>query len=136
MGWAHEGAVTSSAVIVATMTRVGGLGVELGSATASCVVAVPGPTAAVPGPGSEVPEPGATTAVPGSLVEVLEPPAGFLQSDPAASGTGGTKIESNSGDGLMDGLRRRWRETPIGIAYRVEPIRARASASSLSALGT
>ena len=77
------------------------------SATASCVAAVPGPTAAVPGPGSEVPGPGATTAVPGPVVEVPVPPAGFLQSDPAASGTGGTKIESDSGDGLMDGLRRR-----------------------------
>ena len=32
MGWAHEGAVTSSAVNVATMTRVGGLGVALESA--------------------------------------------------------------------------------------------------------
>ena len=91
------------------------------SATACCVVevpvpiaAVPGPcsegpvpTAAVPGPGSEVPGPGATTAVPGPVVEVPVPPAGFLQSDPAAFGAGGTKIESDSGDGLMDGLRRR-----------------------------
>ena len=98
MGWAHDGAVTSSTVSTATVTRVGGLGGgELESATASCVAAVPGPTAAVPGPGSEVPEPGATTAVPGPLVEVPEPPAGFLQSDPAASGAGGTKIESDSG---------------------------------------
>ena len=137
MGWAHEGAVTSSSVNVATMTRVGGLGgIELESATASCVVAVPGPTAAVPGPGSEVPGPGATTAVPGPVVEVPVPPAGFLQSDPAVSGAGGTKMESDSGDGLMDGLRRRWRETPVGMACRVEPIRARASAWSLSALGT
>ena len=137
MGWAHDGAVTSSTVSTATVTRVGGLGgEELESTTASCVVAVPGPTAAAPGPGSEVPEPGATTAVPGPLVEVPEPPAGFLQSDPAASGTGGTKIESDSGDSLMDGLRRRWRETPFGIACRVEPIRARASAWSLSARGT
>ena len=111
-------------------------GVELESATASCIAAVPGPTAAVPGPGSEVPGPGATTAVPGPVVEVPVPPAGFLQSDPAASGAGGTKIESDSGDGLMDGLRRRWRETPVGMACRVEPIRARASAWSLSALGT
>ena len=53
-------------------------GEELESDTASCVAAVPGPTAAVPGPGSKVPEPGATTAVPGLLVEVLELPAGFL----------------------------------------------------------
>ena len=45
-------------------------------------------------------------------------------------------LESDSGDGLMDGLRRRWRETPVGIACRVEPIRARASAWSLSDLGT
>ena len=79
MGWAHDGAVTSSIANTATATRVGGLGgEELESATTCCVVAVPGPTAAVPGPGSEVPEPGATTAVPGLLVEVLEPPAGFL----------------------------------------------------------
>ena len=68
MGWAHDGAVTSSIVNTATATRVGWLGgEELESATASCVAAVPGPTAAVPGPGSEVPEPGATTAVPGRL---------------------------------------------------------------------
>ena len=85
MGWAHEGAVTSSSVNVATMTRVGGLGVALESATASCVVAVPrataavpGPTAAIPEPGSEVPGPGATTAVPGPVVGVPVPPAGFL----------------------------------------------------------
>ena len=130
MGWAHEGAVTSSAVNVATMTRVGGSGgVELESATASCVVAVPGP-------GSEVPGPGATMSVPGAVVEVPVPPAGFLEPDPAVSGAGGTKMESESGDGLMDGLRRRWRETPVGMACRVEPIRARASAWSLSALGT
>ena len=108
MGWAHDGAMTSSSVSVATMTRVGGSGgVELESTTASCVAAVPGPTAAVPGPGSEVPGPGATTVVPGPVVEVPMPPAGFLQSDPAASGAGGTKTESDSGDGLMDGLRRR-----------------------------
>ena len=75
MGWAHEGAVTSSAVNVATMTRVGGLGE---SATTYCVVAVPGPTAAVPEPGSEVPGPGAITAVPGPVVEVPVPPAGSL----------------------------------------------------------
>ena len=68
MGWAHDGAVTSSIANTATATSVGGLGgEELESATACCVVAVPGPTAAVPGPGSEVPEPGATTAVPGLL---------------------------------------------------------------------
>ena len=79
MGWAHDGAMTSSSVSAATMTRVGGSGgMELESATASCVAAVPGPTAAVPGPGSEVPEPGAITAVPGPLVKVPEPPAGFL----------------------------------------------------------
>ena len=137
MGWAHDGAVTSSVVSTATVTRVGGLGgEELESATACCVVAVPGPIAVVLGPGSEVPEPGATTAVPGPLVEVPEPPAGFPKSDPTASRAGGTKMESDSGDGLTDGLRRRWRETPVGIACRVEPIRARASACSLSARGT
>ena len=134
MGWAHEGAVTSSAVIVATMTRVGGLsGAELESAIASCVVAVPGLTAAVPGPGSEVPGPDTTVAVPEPPAEVPEPPVAVPKSDPTASESGGTKIESDSGDGLIDGLRRRWRETPVGIACWVEPIRARASAWSLLA---
>ena len=137
MGWAHDGAVTSSIVSTATVTWVCGLGgVELESATACCVAVVPGLTAAVPGPGSQVPEPGATTAVPGPLVKVPEPPAGFPQSDPTASGAGGAKMESDSGDGLTDGLRRRCRETPVGIACQVEPIRARASADSLSARGT
>ena len=69
MGWAHDGAVTSSSVRTTTMTRVGGSGgVELESATASCV-------AAVPGLGSDVPGPGATTAVGGAIVEVPVPPA-------------------------------------------------------------
>ena len=50
MGWAHDGAVTSSAVKTATVTRAGGLGgEELESAIACCVDEVPGPTAAVPG---------------------------------------------------------------------------------------
>ena len=130
MGWAHDGAVTSSSVNVATMTRVGGFGgVELELATASCVVAVPGPTAAVP-------EPGATTAAPGPPVEVPEPPAWFPKSDPTSPGSGGTKMELDSVDGLTDGLRRRWRETPVDMACWVEPIRDRASAWSLSALGT
>ena len=136
MGWAHDVAVTSSTVSTATVTRVGGLGVALESTTASCVVAIAGPTAAVAGPGSEVPGPGATTSVPAAVVEVPVPPVGFLEPDPAVSGAVGTKLESDSGDGLMDGLRRRWRETPVGMACRVEPIRARASAWSLSALGT
>ena len=82
MGWAHDGAVTSSIANTPTATRVGGLGgEELESATACCVVALPGPTAAVPGPGSGVPEPGATTAVPGPPVEVPEPASGFPMSD-------------------------------------------------------
>ena len=137
MGWAHDGAVTSSIANTTTATRVGGLGgEELESATACCVVAVPGPTAAVPGPGSEVPEPGATTTVLGPPFEVPEPPAGFPKSDPTASGLCGMKMESDSGDGLTNSLRRHWRKTPVGIACRVEPIRARASACSLSAPGT
>ena len=133
MGWAHDGAVTSSIIKTTTATRAGGLGGgELESATACCVDAVPGPAAVVPRTTVVVPELGSTTAVPEPLVEVPEPHAGFLQSDPAASGSGDTKMESDSGDGL----RRHWRETPVGIACRVEPIRARASACSLSAHGT
>ena len=137
MGWAHDGAVTSSIANTATATRVGGLGgEELESATACCVDAVPGPAAVVPGPSSEVPGPGAAIAVPEPPVEVPEPPAWRPKPALTASGSGGTKMESDSKDGLTDGLRRRWRETPVGIACRVEPIRARASACSLSARGT
>src|SRR3954462_12684144 len=62
MGWAHDGAVTSSIANAATATRVGGLGCEmLESAAACCAGAVPGPTTAVHEPGSEVPGLGAST---------------------------------------------------------------------------
>ena len=126
MGWAHDGAVTSYIANAATTTRVGGLGVEmLESAAACCVGAVPGPTTAVPEPGVAVPGSGVTmevpeppTDAPGPTIEVPGSPAWFFEPDPAASGSGGTKMESDSGDGL----RRRCRETPVGIACRVEPI--------------
>ena len=135
MGWAHDGVVTSSIVKTATATRVGGLGCEeLESAAACCVVAVPGPATTVPEPGVAVPEP--VAEVPGLAAGVSGSPARIFEPDPAASGSGGTKMESDSGDGLMDGLRRRCRATPVGIACRVEPIQARASAGSLSARGT
>ena len=70
------------------------------SDTASCVVEVPGPTATVPGPG-------AAAAVPEPPAEVPVPTAEVSQPDPAASGSAGTKMESDSGEGLTDGLRRR-----------------------------
>ena len=139
MGWAHDGAVTSSIVRTATVTRAGGLGgeeLESESAIACCVDVVPGPAAVAPGPSSEFPGPGATMAVPGPPVGVPAPPAWFPKSDPTALGSGGTKMESDSGDGLIDGLRSRWRETPAGMACRVDPTRARASACMLSARGT
>src|SRR3954464_12374977 len=104
MGWAHDGAVTSSIANAATATRLGGLGCEmLEPAAACCAGAVPGPTTAVPEPGTEVPAP---------PIEVPGPPAWLCKPEPAASGLGGTKMESDSGDGL----RRRCRETPVGIA--------------------
>ena len=101
MGWSHEGVAISSIATIATWTRVAGLGGgRLGSAAACWVDEVPGPssevprlTVAVPGPGSEVPGPASTVC--------------FLESGPASSGGAGTKIESDSGDGLIDGLRRR-----------------------------
>ena len=115
MGWAHEGAAISSIATIATWTRVAGLGGGgLGSAAACWVDevlettgAVPGPssgvfrlTVAVLGPGSEVPGPALTTVF-------VEPSAGALESDPTSSGGAGTKMESDSGEGLIDGLRRR-----------------------------
>ena len=115
----------------------------LESAAACCVGVVFGPTTAVPEPGEAVPGSGVTMEVPEPpadtpwpTIKVPGPPAWFFEPDPAVSGSGGTKMESDSGDGLIDGLRRRCKETPVGIACRVEPIRARASAGSLSARGT
>ena len=68
MGWAHDGAVTSSIVRTATVTRAGGLGgEELELATACCIDAVPGPAVVAPGLSSEDPGQGATMAVPGRL---------------------------------------------------------------------
>ena len=115
----------------------------LESAAACCVGAVSEPTTTVPEPGVAVPGLGVTTEVPeppidvpGPTIEVPGSPAWFFEPDPAAPRSGGTKMESDSGDGLIDGLRRRCRETPVGIACRVEPIRSRVSAGSLSARGT
>ena len=132
MGWAHDGAVTSSIAKTATATREGGLGCEeLESASVCCVAAAPGP-----GLTMAVLEPGSTMAVPEPAAEVPGPPAWSPKWDPTASGSGGTKMELDSGDGLTGGLRRRWRATPVGIACRVEPIHARPSSCSLSARGT
>ena len=110
MGCAHEGAAISSTATTATWTRVAGLGGGgLGSAAACWVDEVPGPTGAVlglssgvfrltvavPGPGSEVP--GLV-----STVAFLRSPAGALESDPTISGGAGTKMEFDSGEGLID----------------------------------
>ena len=108
MGWAHEGAATSSIATIATWTRVAGLGGGGLESVAACWIdEVPGPTGAVPGPTGVVPRPGG--AVPGlaSTVIFLGPSAGALESDPTTSGGAGTKMESDSGEGLIDGLRRR-----------------------------
>ena len=115
MGWAHEGAAISLIATIATWTRVAGLGgSRLGSAAACWVDEVPGATGAVPGPSSEVFR--LTVAVPGPAltavflepsVRILVPSAGALESDPTSSGGAGTKMESDSGEGLIDGLRRR-----------------------------
>jgi hypothetical protein len=45
-------------------------------------------------------------------------------------------MESDSGEGLMDGLRMISKDTPAGISYLVEPILDSRSASVLFALGT
>ena len=115
MGWAHEGAATSSTTITATWTRVVGLeGSGLESTTACWVHEVPRPTGAALGPSSGVFESAASVPGPGSTVPALEssakipvPTTGALESDPTSSGGAGTKMESDSGEGLTDGLRRR-----------------------------
>ena len=91
---------------------LGGGGLE---STAACWAdEVPRPIGAILGPSSGIF--GSVTAVPGlsSTVAALESPAkvpvptaGALESDPPSSGGAGTKMESDSGEGLTDGLRRR-----------------------------
>ena len=101
MGWAHEGAAISATVKIAVCTRAVGLGGGgLESAAACYVDEVPGSTAAVPGSG-------ATATAPEPPAEVPVPAVGALKSNPTASGGAGTKMESDSGEGLIDGLKRR-----------------------------
>ena len=114
MGCAHEGAAISSTARTATWTRSAGLGGGgLESAAACWNDEVPGPTGAVPGPSSGVF--GLFTTVPGPGSEVPGPAltTAFLESDPASSGGAGTKMESDFVDGLIDGLTRCWRATPL-----------------------
>ena len=115
MGWAHEGAAISSTARTVTWTRAVGLGGGgLESTTACWVNEVPRPTGAVPRPSSGILESAAAVPGLGSTVAALESSAkvpvlsaGALESDPPSSGGAGTKMESNSGEGLTDGLRRR-----------------------------
>ena len=89
------------------MAGLGGGGLE--SAAICWIDGVSGPTGAAPGPGSEVPGPTGTIPGPGS--EVPEPVStvvflrlsvGALESDPTISGGAGTKMEFDSGEGLID----------------------------------
>ena len=122
MGLAHEGAAISSTARTATWTRearLGGGGLE--SATACWINQVPGLTgaalgpssgvcglaAAVPGPGSAVPGPASTMAALEPSAKIPVPSVGALESDLTSSRGAGTKMESDSGEGLTDSLRRR-----------------------------
>ena len=115
MGWAHEGAAISSIATIATWKRVAGMGGGgLGSTAACWVDKVPGTssevfrlTVAVPEPGSEVPGPALTAIFLEPSVRILVPSAGALESGLTSSGGAHTKMESDSGEGLIDGLRRR-----------------------------
>ena len=115
MGWAHEGAAISSTTRTATWARAAGLGGGGLESTAACWAdEVPRPTGAVLGPSSgilkfvtAVPGLGSTMAALESPAKVPVPTAGALESDPPSSGGAGTKMESDSGEGLTDGLRRR-----------------------------
>ena len=108
MGWAHEGAAISSTARTATWTRAagpGGGGLE--SATSYWINEVPGPTSAALGLSSGVFRPASTVAALEPSAKILVLSAGALESDPTSSGGAGTKMESDSGEGLTDGLRRR-----------------------------
>lgn len=126
MGCAQDGASTT--VQTATSTRVAELGVGgLELATPGSPNEVPGLTVAAPrppagasrlgasatapGPPSEVPR--TTAKVPGPAAEVPWPAAKVPEPDPTAPGSADTKMESDSGEGLIDVLRKHSRETPL-----------------------
>nr|XP_020166361.1 translation initiation factor IF-2-like [Aegilops tauschii subsp. strangulata] len=135
MGCAHDGASTTVSTATGTRAvGLGGSGLEMDAAC--CIVEVLGPTVAAPGPSSEVPGLGATVAVPeppgevpgpaaaaprpgsevpgpGATVAVREPPvevsgpaAATPELDPTVLVAAGMKMDSDSGEGLIDGLRR------------------------------
>ena len=115
MGWAHEGAAISSTIRTVTWTREAGLGGGgLESTTACLADEVPRPTGSVLGLSSgifksvtTVPGPGSTVAALESPAKVPVPTAGTPESGSPSLGGAGTKMESDSGEGLTDGLRRR-----------------------------
>ena len=82
MGWAQDGAVTSSIVRTATVIGADGLGSEELESESAIAYRVD----VVPGSSSEFSGPGATMAVPGPPVGVPVPPAWFPKSDPTALG--------------------------------------------------
>ena len=67
---------------------------------------VAGSTVAVPGLGCEVSRPGATVKVPAPTAKVRKPAAAALELDSSSSGGAATKMDSDSREGLIDGLRR------------------------------
>ena len=135
MGCAQDGASTT--VMIATDTRVAELGgAELEPAAPYCVVEVPGPAAAVLGLDAGAPGLVVGAAVPDPPEEVPGPTAEVPEPDLAAPGSAGMKMDSDFGEGLIEGLRGHWRDTPAGMACQVEPMRARASAALLLARGT
>ena len=84
------------------------------STTACWVDEFPRLTGAVFGPSSgifafatAVPRPDSTVVALESSAKIPVPTAEALESDPTYSGGAGTKMESDSGEGLTDGLRRR-----------------------------
>nr|XP_040245352.1 uncharacterized protein LOC120964620 [Aegilops tauschii subsp. strangulata] len=97
-GWAGGGG--SALIAACCMAEVPGLTAAVPRPVPKLLAEVPGPTVAVPGLR-------ATAIVPVPPAEVREPPAAALGSDPTASGGAGTKMDSDSGEGLIDGLRRR-----------------------------
>src|SRR4051812_17151566 len=127
-GSAHDGAATITIKVTAY-----GFGCAT-SATGSSEKEEP----IAPGMVSSVPE--LTTTTPGS--QSAAPGAAecsfafcFFASSSAIFRSAGIKIDSDSGEGLMDGLWMFSRDTPGGISFLVDPSLDSASAASFSARG-
>ena len=140
-GCAQEGAVTTTRRAAATGSRAAepamGASAELESIASFMTPSVPELTTVAPVTQSATPRTvAAEPAAPGAAECAF---CLGVFAEVGASGafeSAGMKIDSDSGEGLMDGFLMCSKETPTGMDLLLDPSLESASVASLSALGT